>query len=138
MQSIRDKRQGYIIKAERVDNSHVVFLWGETPIANFNAAATTLQLFENDECIYHNATVIDYPDFLGRSYVFKNWENTKELQNELDAVERMSLYKLNKVYFGYNRTKKNWYQLDALYREGVEAAGGLFGESGEQYAETSV
>ena len=130
LQSISNKQQGYIIKAEKVGNSHVVFLLGETPIGSFNAAATAVQLFENDECIYHNATVIDYPDFLGRSYVFKNWKNKKELQNDLDAVERMSLYKLNKVYFGYNRTKKNWHQIDPLYREGVTAAGRLFGESG--------
>lgn len=130
LQSISGKQQGYIIKAEQVGNSHVVFLLGETPIGNFNAAATAVQLFENDECIYHNATVIDYPDFLGRSYVFKNWKNKKELQNDLAAVERMSLYKLNKVYFGYNRTKKNWHQIDALYREGVKAAGRIFEESG--------
>jgi len=130
LQSIGDKPQGYIIKAEQVGNSHVVFLWGETPIANFNAAATAVQLFENDACIYHNATVIDFPDFLGRSYVFKNWKNKKGLQNDLDALERMSLYKLNKVYFGYNRKKKNWHQIDPLYREGVKAAGRIFGESG--------
>jgi hypothetical protein len=130
LQSIGDKQQGYIIKAEQVGNSHVVFLLGETPTGNFNAAATAVQLFENDECIYHNATVIDYPDFLGRSYVFKNWKNKNELQNDLDAIERMSLYKLNKVYFGYNRTKKNWHQIDPLYREGVKAAGRIFGESG--------
>jgi len=130
VQGIRDKQQGYIIKAEQVGNSHVVFLLGETPIGNFNAAATAVQLFDNDECIYHNATVIDYPDFLGRSYVFKNWKNKKELQNDLDAVERMSLYKLNKVYFGYNRTKKNWHQIDPLCREGVKAAGKIFEENG--------
>ena len=130
LQSIGDKPQGYIIKAEQVGNSHVVFLRGETPIANFNAAATAVQLFENDACIYHNATVIDYPDFLGRSYVFKNWKNKEELQNDLDALERMSLYKLNKVYFGYNRKKKNWHQIDPLYREGVKAAGRIFRENG--------
>jgi len=130
LQSISNKQQGYIIKAEQIGNSHVVFLWGETPTGNFNAAATAVQLFENDECIYHNATVIDYPDFLGRSYVFKNWENKKELQNDLAAVERMSLYKLNKVYFGYNRSKKNWHQIDPLYREGVKAAGRVFNEGG--------
>ena len=130
LQAIGNRQQGYIIKAEQVGNSHVVFLWGETPIGNFNAATTAVQLFENDECIYHNATVIDYPDFLGRSYVFKNWKNKKELQNDLDAVERMSLYKLNKVYFGYNRKKKNWHQIDPLYREGAKAAGRIFGISG--------
>ncbi len=103
---------------------------GATPIGNFNAATTALQLFENDEFVYHNATIVDYPDFLGRSYVFKNWQNKKELYNDLNAVERMSLYKLNKVYFGYNREKKNWYQPDALYREGLKEAGRIFKESG--------
>ena len=73
--SIRDKQQGYIIQAEQVGSSHVVFLWGETPIGCFNAAATAVQLLEDKECIYHNASVIDYPDFLERAYVFKNWEN---------------------------------------------------------------
>ena len=130
MPSSVNKQQGYSIKAKQVGNSHVVFLLGETPIGNFNAAATAVQLFEKDDCIYHNATVIDYPDFLGRSYLFKNWENKKELQNDLDAVERMSLYKLNRVYFGNNPKKKNWYQIDPLYREGVKAAGRLFAEGG--------
>ena len=130
LQSISNKQQGYIIKAEQVGNSHVVFLWGETPTGNFNAAATAVQLFENDECVYHNATVIDYPDFLGRSYVFKNWKNKKDLQNDLAALERMSLYKLNKVYFGYDLKKKNWYQIDPIYREGVKAAGRLIKEGG--------
>jgi hypothetical protein len=130
LQAIDDKQQGYIIKAEQVGNSHVVFLLGDTPIGNFNAAATAVQLFENDECIYHNATVIDYPDFLGRSYLFKKWKNKKELQNDLDALERMSLYKLNKVYFGYIGREKNWHQIDPLHREGLKAAGRIFAESG--------
>jgi beta-N-acetylglucosaminidase len=130
LQSLDDSQQGYVIQTEQVGNSDVVFLLGQTPIANFNAVATAVQLFENDECIYHNATVIDYPDFLGRSYMFENWKDKKELQNDLDAVERMSLYKFNMVYFGYNRAKKTWYQIDSLYRDGVRAAGKKFKESG--------
>jgi hypothetical protein len=42
----------------------------------------------------------------------------------------MSLYKLNKVYVGYNRARKNWYQIDPLFREGVTAAGKIFEENG--------
>jgi hypothetical protein len=130
LESIHNKQQGYVIKSEPIGNRHVVFLMGETPIGNYNAATTALQLFENDEFVYHSATIVDYPDFLGRSYVFKNWENKNELRNDLNAIERMSLYKLNKVYFGYNRNKKNWHRPGTLYKEGLMEAGRRFKESG--------
>ncbi|MBT8373165.1 MAG: beta-N-acetylglucosaminidase domain-containing protein [Deltaproteobacteria bacterium] len=123
LQSIRNKQQGYIIQAQKVGNAHIVFLIGETSLANYYAATTAIQLFENDECVYHNATIVDYPDFLERSFAFSNWKNEKKLQTDLQALERMSLYKMNKVYFGYNRAKKNWYQMDALYLKGVKEAG---------------
>ena len=130
LQSIDGQNQAYIIKAEKIGDCHVVFLVGETPIGSYNAATTALQLFEDQKFIYHNATIVDYPDFLGRSYVFKNWNDQKELQNDLDAIERMSLFKLNKVYFGYNRNKKNWYQPDDLYRKGLGEVGRIIKENG--------
>ncbi|UCD80108.1 MAG: beta-N-acetylglucosaminidase domain-containing protein [Desulfobacterales bacterium] len=130
LQSIQDKQQGYVIKAEKIGNTPVVFLNGETPLGTYYAAATAVQLFENNKCVYHNATVIDYPDFLGRSYVFKKWANTLELENDISAMGRMSLYKLNKVYLGYNRNGRSWYHIDALYLKGIEDAGNWCRENG--------
>ena len=52
----------------------MVFLVGETAVGNFYAATTAVQLLEEDRCVYHSAAVIDYPDFLGRSYLLKRWE----------------------------------------------------------------
>ena len=101
--AVQDKPQGYVIKAAQIGNTHIVFLNGETPLARYYAAATAIQLFEADKAVYHNATVVDYPDFLGRSYVFKSWKNFAELQDDLNSLSRLSLYKLNKVYLGYNR-----------------------------------
>jgi hypothetical protein len=130
LQFIRDKQQGYIIKAEQTGNSHIVFLMGETPIGNYYAATTTIQLFDNDECVYHNATVVDYPDFLGRAYAFRKWQNTQELQSDLNNIKQMSLYKLNKMYVAYRSKNRNWYQPDALYREGVGEAGKICKKNG--------
>jgi hypothetical protein len=130
LQSIRGKQQGYIIKAAQIGNSHIVFLMGETPIGSYYAATTTIQLLDNDECVYHNATVVDYPDFLGRALAFKKWQNTQELRNDLNNIEQMSLYKLNKMYVAYGSKKKNWYQPKALYREGVAEAGKIIKKSG--------
>jgi len=138
MQSVRGNAQGYVIKAERFGGGHVLFLMGVTSIGNYYAATTAVQLFENDRFVYHNATVADYPDFLGRSYVFKNWRSEDERQRDLDAVAGMSFYKLNKVYVGYDRSKKDWYQPDDLFRRGLAEAGLRFQENGVMHLAVMV
>ncbi len=130
LNAIREQQQGYIIKTVQIGGSHIVFLVGQTPVANYYAAATALQLFEKDRFVYHNATVIDYPDFLGRALAFKNWRNTAELKNDLENIERMSLYKFNTMYAGYDRKAKNWYQTDTLYQRGVTEAGNICKKTG--------
>ena len=120
---IGEKSQGYVIRSKPVGDALVVFLLGETPVGTFNATATSVQLLEEEKCIYHNATVVDFPDFLGRSYCLKNWQSAAELRHDIDAIERMSFYKLNKVYCGHNRTNADWHLIDDLFRKGVEEAG---------------
>ena len=130
VQFIQNRQQGYVIKSEKIGAAQVVFLNGVSPLANYYAAATAVQLFENEACVYHNAAVIDYPDFLGRSYVFKKWENSQELEKEINAMQRMALLKLNKVYLGYNRNGRSWYKMDALYQRGIQDAGDWCRENG--------
>ncbi len=127
---VRDKAQGYVIKAVRVGSAQIVFLYGATPIANYYAAATAVQLFETDRAVYHNATVVDYPDFLGRTYTFKDWKNSAELENDLKGLPRLSRYKLNKVYLGFNRRGRQWRLTDDLFRRGIKDAGQWCRETG--------
>ncbi len=130
LNAIGEVSQGYVIKSEPVGDARIVFLLGETPAGTFNAVATAVQLLEEDDCIYHDAVVVDFPDFLGRSYCLKNWQSAAELRNDLDAIERMSLYKLNKIYSGHNRTTADWHLVDDLFRKGVAEAGRKCRESG--------
>ena len=127
---IGEKSQGYVISSKLVGDALVVFLLGETPAGTFNAAATSVQLLEEENCIYHNATVVDFPDFLGRSYCLKNWQSADELRHDLDGIDRMSLYKVNKVYCGHNRTNVDWHLIDELFKKGVEEAGRKCRETG--------
>jgi len=129
-QAIRGRQQGYIIKAEQIGNRHCVFLIGETPLANYYAAATALQLFENDKCVYHSASVVDYPDFLGRAYAFKRWKNMSELAEDLENIERLSLYKLNKAYAGSIPADQIWQKTATTYLQGITAAGRRCRQSG--------
>lgn len=130
LRSVRNKEQGYVIWAEAVDRRQIVFLMGDTPLANYYAAATAIQLFEDDACVYHNAIVIDEPDFLSRAYAFKHWQNNAELKNDLINIERMSLYKMNRVYVGYVPADNTGHYGDSLYLDGITAAGEACRQSG--------
>jgi len=123
LKSVGGKEQGYVILPLEAGPRHVVFLAGETAVANFYAAATAAQLLEEGRCVYHSAAVIDYPDFLGRSYLLKRWNTLAELDRDLEGLEGMSLYKLNKAYAGYEGRTKAWHQPDALFRTGVAEVG---------------
>ena len=102
---LQDNPQGYVIKPAQIGNTDVIFLFGETALANYYAAATAIQLFEADKAVYYNATIVDYPDFTGRSYVFKNWKNSDELHNELND-QRAREYSGTHTYYlpGKNRS----------------------------------
>ncbi|MFZ0133524.1 MAG: beta-N-acetylglucosaminidase domain-containing protein [Desulfobacterales bacterium] len=127
---VAETSQGYVIASQPVGRALVVFLLGQTPAGTFNATATAVQLLEEEKCVYHDARVADFPDFLGRSYCLKNWQSAAELRSDLAAIDRMSLYKLNKVYCGHNRTRSAWYVLDDLFRAGVAEAGRKCRENG--------
>ena len=115
--------QGYVIASELIGETTVVYLVGESPVGAYYAATTAVQLLHDKLPIYHNAAVVDFPDFLGRSYTFRNWRTDAELQQDLETIEHMSLLKLNKVYAGNNRKGNAWYQPDALFSRGIAAAG---------------
>jgi hypothetical protein len=128
--SISGREQGYIIAPVETGPCHMVFLVGESAVGNFYAAATAAQLLEEDHCVYHSAAVIDYPDFLGRSYLLKRWERLADLDRDLEGLEIMSLHKLNKAYAGYEGRTKAWHQPDALFKAGISEAGRWCRENG--------
>jgi hypothetical protein len=130
LQTIRDKKQGYIIKSQRIGNNHIVFLVGQTPVASYYAATTAVQLLENNSGVYHDAIVIDYPDFLSRAFAFRNWRNKNEVGRDLDNIGRMSFYKLNKVYVKNISARKIQQHSDPFYLRGIQEAGQLCAGSG--------
>jgi hypothetical protein len=115
--------QGYVIQPVDVGACHVVFLYGDTALANFYAAATAAQLMESDRCVYHSAAVVDHPDFLGRAFRLKRWETPADLDRDLEGLERMARFKLNRAYAGYEGRTQAWHRPDALFRAGIAAVG---------------
>lgn len=130
LHSVGGNPQGYVIQPLDTGSCHIVFLVGETAVGNFYAAATAAQLLEADRCVYHSAAVIDYPDFLGRSYLLKPWETPADIDRDREGLERMSRLKLNKVYAGYENRTKAWYQPTALFKSGIAEIGRRCRENG--------
>jgi len=130
LQAIQDKAQGYIIQSERIENTHIVFLVGQTPVANYYAATTAVQLLENRRGVYHDAMVIDYPDFHSRAFAFRKWRNSNEVRRDLENIGRMSFYKLNKVYVKNISARKTGPHSDPEYLRGIQEAGKLCAGSG--------
>lgn len=122
--SIQDKEQSYIIEP-LPGKSNLVFIAGRDPIGDYYGATSLVQLMDKDTNLYHSATILDFPDITGRSYLFASWNNQEELIEDIGSIDRMSRLKFNKAYVGYGQTRgrKNWYAPDNLYINGVSLAG---------------
>ncbi len=125
------KPQSYLLDVLPGANP-VVFLVGNYPIGDYYAAATALQLFDTENHQFYGASLSDFPDFLGRSYLFDSWQDESTLNHDLSDIDRMSLMKFNKAYIGYGQTRgrKSWFNPDNLYRQGVKAIGEACRENG--------
>jgi hypothetical protein len=124
LSEIVDKKQAYIIESPD-RNPALIILAGTTPVGDYYAATTLVQLFDKGENIYHGASIVDYPDFTGRSYLFSSWKNEAEMMADVNSIDRMIRLRFNKAYIGYGQTRgrKAWYNPDQLYIEGVKAVG---------------
>ena len=128
---IEDREQAYVIGSP-AGKPLLVMLAGSSPVGDYYAATTLIQLFDKEKNLFHSASILDYPDFTGRSYLFAAWNTEEELKDDVRSIPQMSLLKLNKVYVGYGQTngRKNWYAPDQLYKDGVKAAGEICREMG--------
>jgi hypothetical protein len=94
---IKDKRQSYFIYTNS-DINNLVFLAGNEPVGDYYAATTAIQLFDNKKFIFHNAKVIDYPDFENRYYNMPASDNKSGLSKSLAFIDDLTSYKINGAY----------------------------------------
>ena len=129
--SIQDKEQSYIIES-LPGRSNLVFVAGRDPIGDYYGATSLVQLMDKDSNLFHSATIQDFPDITGRSYLFASWNDKEEMLEDIGSIEGMSRLKLNKAYVGYGQTRgrKNWFAPDRLYVNGVSLAGRKCSELG--------
>lgn len=119
--------QAYFIKTVA---GKMMFLKGNSPVGDYYAVTTLVQLLEPKECILQSATILDYPDFSGRSLLFAAWNSSLESKDDIANLDQMVKWKLNKVYVGYGQPNKNWHLPTDVYKNGVGAAGSYCKKNG--------
>jgi hypothetical protein len=115
----QSREQAYYIKTVA---GRMMFLKGNTPLGDYYAVTTLVQLLENKDCILQSATILDYPDFTGRSMLFAAWNSSAEVKEDLTNLDAMAKWKINKAYVGYGQPNKNWHTPTEVYKGGVSAA----------------
>jgi hypothetical protein len=96
---IAGREQGYFIYTTP-DLSNIVFLYGNEPAGELYAAASAVQLFDNKKLIFHNAQIIDYPDFLQRNIRTNPFSLKEDIASGF--YKQLLMNKINGVYFLIN------------------------------------
>ena len=123
---IAGRDQGYFVARieERIDNhENVVFLAGNTDIGDYYAVTTAVQLIDRHERTFHFASIVDFPDFIGRSFRLRTVATDEDIDHNLLDIERLSALKLNKIYSGYEAPGKDWLHPPKKYFDSIKAAG---------------
>src|SRR4030043_1293174 len=109
VKEISGREQGYFVYTTP-DLNNIVFLYGNEPVGEFYAAASAIQLFDNKKFIFHNAQIIDYPDFLVRNMRMDPFSLKDDLTNGI--YKELLLIKMNGVYFPFDISQNKGRQND--------------------------
>jgi hypothetical protein len=97
LSAIAGHEQGYFIYTSN-DLPNVIFLAGISPVGDYYATATVLQLFDSHLPVIYNARIIDFPDTYQRFFNIHAWNDQKELNDQLNIIHSLLPYKLNGAY----------------------------------------
>jgi hypothetical protein len=94
---IKNIPQAYFIYTNS-DINNLIFLAGNRPIGDFYAVTTAIQLFDTKKFIFHNAKVIDYPDFVNRYYNLSAKDGIYDVLKNISYIDELTYYKINGAY----------------------------------------
>jgi hypothetical protein len=126
VKSIAGHEQGYLVYTSN-DLPNVIFLTGNSPVGDFYAVATALQLFDKQYPVFYNARILDYPDFQQRFCFMGAWQDYVQLEQQKQTIADLLLYKLNGSYIGVDPLNSPDYYMRSMVSAGMEwKESGLF------------
>jgi len=111
---IQGHSQGYFIYSPP-DQPGLVYLDGNNPTGVYYAVLSAIQLIDARQPVFHNAKVIDYPDFENRFYTLGNIPDPSAVRTYAGFARQLEDYKMNGAY---------WFRRDSVGNNpGISAAG---------------
>jgi hypothetical protein len=98
MAEIQDHPQGYYLYSP-VDMPHTVFLNGNNSLGVYYAVLTAVQLIDSRQPVYHNAQVVDYPDFENRFYTLDKITNPDAVDQNVTFARELETFKINGAFY---------------------------------------
>jgi hypothetical protein len=95
---IKDHSQGYYLYSP-VDLPHTVFLNGNNSQGVYYAVLTAVQLIDSRQPVYHNAQVVDYPDFENRFYTLDKISSQAAADLNSSLAKELETFKINGAYY---------------------------------------
>jgi hypothetical protein len=102
---ISNHPQGYFIFTTN-DLSNLVMLGANGSVGLFYAALTTVQMIDRRQPFFHNARVVDYPDFTYRFYSIENILSAVAAKQQVEFAGELINYKLNGAFLVSETTVK--------------------------------
>ena len=95
--------QGYYIYTPH-DLPHVIFLGGNNSQGIYYAVLSAIQLIDGKQPVFHNARIVDYPDFENRYFTLGDMPDQSSAIHYAEISGELADYKMNGVF--YSSTEK--------------------------------
>lgn len=92
LEEISGQEQGFMVYTLK-DDLNVIYLVGNSPISDFYAVQTAIQLFDNRRLLFHNANIVDYPKNTVRPLLLSELDNYG-----MAFLEKTKATRFNEVY----------------------------------------
>jgi hypothetical protein len=89
--------QGYYVYTPH-DMPNLVFLGGNNSLGDYYAVLTALQLIDGKEPVFHNARIVDYPDFENRYFTLGEFPDPAAAGPYAGISGELAAYKMNGVF----------------------------------------
>ena len=93
-QEISGRSQGYLIYTPG-DRTNLVMLTANSDAGLYYASLTTIQMIDNKAPVFHNARIIDYPDFPMRFYTIDHLNDPAGIAMQKEFAAELAAYKFN-------------------------------------------
>ncbi len=129
METIEGLEQGYVIQPDSLV-PNLVHLAGAEAEGDFYAAVTASQLLDDSLFVYHQSSIVDYPDIPQRSFLISAVSASSDDLAFEGSIHDMLMLKMNCGYLDYYRSRNMWDRNGTAYPQGLDEIGREVEKSG--------